>query len=137
MQGTLGVLGIITLYFICVFLPETSHFSAEGGKTELKNTKVVRNFMSVNPLRPLWLLRSPPFFMIVRLFSKNWACLELSHSFRGLYYLSALSAYSVSISLCDVLFSVYFGLITQVFSANNTTHFYYCMVFLQKFVDCL
>ncbi|KJA19694.1 hypothetical protein HYPSUDRAFT_856658 [Hypholoma sublateritium FD-334 SS-4] len=64
MQGALGVTGIITLYFIWVFLPETSHFSADGGKTELKNTKVLRNFISVNPLRPLWLLRSPPFFMI-------------------------------------------------------------------------
>ncbi len=68
MQGVLGVLGIICLYFIYVFLPETSHFSAEGAKMELKQTKVNRNFLSVNPLRSLWLLRSPIFFMMVRLF---------------------------------------------------------------------
>jgi hypothetical protein len=64
MQLALGVMGALVFIAIFLFLPEPSHPGARGvDKLQAGSSK----FVFVNPLRPLWLLRSPNLLLTVSL----------------------------------------------------------------------
>lgn len=65
-----GLVGFILMYF---FLPETSHPGTRGQEKRLlqqenchHSTPVRWNFVWLNPLKSLWLLRGPNLLAIVR-----------------------------------------------------------------------
>jgi hypothetical protein len=67
MHGVLGLLGLVAFTTIYFLFPETSQPGARGidkMKSELGTSS--RSFVFINPLRSLWLLRSPIMFLIVR-----------------------------------------------------------------------
>lgn len=58
MQLILGVMGGIIVVFIFLLLPETGHLRSTPSQGRWK-------FLTVNPLKPLWLVRSPNLLAIV------------------------------------------------------------------------
>jgi hypothetical protein len=63
-QGLLGLIAFTTIYFL---FPETSQPGARGiDKMKPEDGTSSRSFVFINPLRSLWLLRSPIMFLIVR-----------------------------------------------------------------------
>jgi len=58
MQLSLGVMGGIIFVFVILFLPETGHLGSTPRQGRCK-------FLTVNPLKPLWLMRSPNLLAIV------------------------------------------------------------------------
>ena len=70
MHGILSLVGLIgftTFYFI---FPETSQPGARGiEKMNAANGIASDSFKFINPLEPLWLLRSPSMLLIVRIYA--------------------------------------------------------------------
>jgi len=61
-QGLLGLIAFTTIYFL---FPETSQPGARGiDKMKSEDGTSSRSFVFINPLRSLWLLRSPIMFLI-------------------------------------------------------------------------
>ncbi|KAF9043991.1 major facilitator superfamily domain-containing protein [Panaeolus papilionaceus] len=63
MQGSLGILGFVVWVMMLKFFPETSQPGARG-VDEILDKGEKPGFIFINPLRPLWLLRSPSLFAI-------------------------------------------------------------------------
>ena len=64
--GLLGLIGYITIYF---FFPETIHPGATG-IDKMKAANGIDSptpFIFINPLKSLWLLRSPALLLTVRI----------------------------------------------------------------------
>ncbi|KAF7336682.1 putative drug/proton antiporter YHK8 [Mycena venus] len=59
MQFILGFSGAIGFIFILVLLPETSHPGTRGVDKLMRETNGTQKYAFVNPLKSLWLLRSP------------------------------------------------------------------------------
>ena len=61
MQGILGFLGLIAFATIYFLFPETSQPGARGIEKLKAANKIdsSKSFIFINPLQPLWLLRSP------------------------------------------------------------------------------
>ena len=68
MQSILGITGCIIFTSMMLFFPETSHPGARGvDKLQLESTRgAPRSLVFINPLRTLWLLRSPNILALVR-----------------------------------------------------------------------
>ena len=65
-QGLLGLIAFTTIYFL---FPETSQPGTRGiDKMKAKHGSSSSSFVFINPLRPLWLLRSPIMLLIVSFF---------------------------------------------------------------------
>ncbi|KAF9043992.1 major facilitator superfamily domain-containing protein [Panaeolus papilionaceus] len=63
MQGSLGILGFVVWVMMLKFFPETSQPGARG-VDEILDKGEKPGFIFINPLRPLWLLRSPSLFAV-------------------------------------------------------------------------
>ena len=68
MQGILGFVGLIAFIIIYFLFPETSQPGAKGiDRLEaMDDVDSSRSFVFLNPLQPLWLLRSPLMLLLVR-----------------------------------------------------------------------
>lgn len=70
MQAVQGLLGFIALAFVIACLPETMRLGTRGIDTsnamDLKEKRATR-LVFLNPLSPLWLMKSPILLMTVRL----------------------------------------------------------------------
>jgi len=68
MQGSLGIVGFAAFCAMYFFFPDTSHPGSRGiDKLAADDPKRQRTIIFINPLRPLWLLRSPNLLLIVGL----------------------------------------------------------------------
>ena len=71
MHGILGLAALIIFTFMYFLLPETSQPGARG-IDEMKAINGIdksKSFVFVNPLQPLWLLRSPTMLLMVRYYA--------------------------------------------------------------------
>ncbi|KAJ6531870.1 major facilitator superfamily domain-containing protein [Mycena capillaripes] len=59
MQFILGLSGAVGFIFILILLPETSHPGTRGMDKLIRETNGAKKYAFVNPLKSLWLLRSP------------------------------------------------------------------------------
>ena len=66
MHGILGLLGLIAFTTIYYLFPETSQPGSRGIDKMKAEHGSSRPFVFINPLRSLWLLRSPIMLLIVR-----------------------------------------------------------------------
>jgi hypothetical protein len=66
MQFILALSGAIGFVFILVLLPETSHPGTRGVDKLIRATNGAKKYALVNPLKSLWLLRSPNLLAVVR-----------------------------------------------------------------------
>ncbi|KAF9009715.1 major facilitator superfamily domain-containing protein [Cyathus striatus] len=66
MQYSLGVCGLVSFIFMLLFLPETSHPGSREVDKLVTTGKHIPRWRPVllNPLRPLWLLRSPNLLLV-------------------------------------------------------------------------
>ncbi|KAF9009713.1 major facilitator superfamily domain-containing protein [Cyathus striatus] len=66
LQFSLGVFGLISFIFTLFFLPETSHPGSRGIEKQAASGKPLPQWRPVilNPLSPLWMLRSPNLFFV-------------------------------------------------------------------------
>lgn len=68
MQLLLGLVAFFAFFIIVFFLPETYH-ARERGVDKLDPSLLPKwRPVILNPLRPLWLLRSPNLLAVVRVF---------------------------------------------------------------------
>jgi MFS family permease len=67
MQLILGLVGLLVFFLILFFLPETYHPNQRG--VDNMDPSVLSKWRPVilNPLRPLWILRSPNLLLVVRI----------------------------------------------------------------------
>ena len=67
MQLFLGLVGLLVFFLILFFLPETYHPNQRG--VDKLDPSLLSKWRPVilNPLQPLWLLRSPNLFVVVRI----------------------------------------------------------------------
>ena len=61
-----GLIGFTTFYFL---FPETSHPGARGVEKMNSANGINPSFVFINPLQPLWLLRSPSMLLTVRFYT--------------------------------------------------------------------
>jgi hypothetical protein len=65
MQYALGLSGAAGFVFILILLPETSHPGTRGVDKLMRETNGAQKYVFVNPLKSLWLLRSPNLLAVV------------------------------------------------------------------------
>jgi hypothetical protein len=66
MQQFLGLVGLVVFFIIIFFFPETSHPNKRGVDNLDPSLLPKWRPVILNPLQPLWLLRSPNLFFVVR-----------------------------------------------------------------------
>ena len=67
MQLLLGLVGFLVFFLILFFLPETYHPNKRGVDNLDPNLLSKWRPVILNPLQPLWLLRSPNLLIVVRI----------------------------------------------------------------------
>ena len=67
MQQFLGLVGLVVFVIILFFLPETSHPNKRGVDNLDPDLRPKWRPVILNPLQPLWLLRSPNLLIVVRI----------------------------------------------------------------------
>ena len=75
MQVALGIVGLLSFLAILLFFPETYHPGKRGVDKLDPSTHPRWRPVILNPLQPLWLLRSPNLLAVVRSlfsFSVDW-----------------------------------------------------------------
>lgn len=107
MQLSLGLVGLLVFFLILFFLPETYHPNQRG--VDKLDPGLLSKWRPVilNPLQPLWLLRSPNLFVVVRiLFSfchfKVWSFYR-NQSLAGFAILLTNFGMVTTVSLCFIL----------------------------------
>ena len=125
MQQFLGLVGFLVFFIIIFFLPETSHPNKRGVDNLDRSRLPKWRPVILNPLQPLWLLRSPNLFAVVRiLFSFCHFNLSLYYYFFGISLWQALRFFS-PVLVCDLILS--FEYTAHVFfSITGTARIYHC-----------
>jgi predicted MFS family arabinose efflux permease len=78
MQLALAILGAIAWVLVLAFFPETMHPNTRGIDKQQRETGRGWTFKFINPLAPLWLLRSPLLMAVVSCHHTRYYDMKLS-----------------------------------------------------------